>query len=41
MDYELGSEKPNWKYWDAIGDQPARGTADNPIWNEIKASLTK
>jgi hypothetical protein len=42
MDYELGSEKPNWKYWDAIEkeEQPAHGLADNPIWNEIKASLT-
>lgn len=43
MDYELGSEKPNWKYWDAIekGALPARSKADNPIWNEIKGSLTK
>ncbi|WP_245339294.1 glycoside hydrolase family 5 protein [Paenibacillus shirakamiensis] len=43
MDYELGSVKPDWKYWDAIekGKLPARVKAHNPIWNAIQEDLKK
>jgi hypothetical protein len=45
MDYEMGSKKPDWKYWDARdkGELPVRNPSDsdNPIWNEIKNGLTK
>lgn len=41
MDYELGTEKPDWKYWDAIekGELPVRVPTENSIWNAIKQGL--
>mgnify|MGYP001189011861 CR=1 FL=1 len=41
MDYEFGSEKLSWKYWDARDKEEAfiPETSDNPIWNAIKKGL--
>lgn len=43
MDYEFGSEKPSWKYWDARdkGETFIPESSDNPIWNVIKKSLAQ
>ena len=42
MDYELGTEKPSWKYWDAIehGRIPGPGVYKaNPLSSLLKAAI--
>ncbi|MDP8245781.1 MAG: cellulase family glycosylhydrolase [Candidatus Hinthialibacter antarcticus] len=43
MDYELGTEKMGWKYWEAIeaGKHPEslKTREDNPLWNVIQREL--
>jgi len=43
MDYELGSAKPGWPYWQAIEKNQMPGPKtyqrDSPLWNTIKKRL--
>ncbi|WP_397251189.1 glycoside hydrolase family 5 protein [Peribacillus simplex] len=43
MDYQLGNQAPNWKYWEALenGEKPNREEIEvhNPIWNVLKKEL--
>lgn len=43
MDYELGTEKLNWKYWQGIEQGKSHekliNREDNPLWNTILAGL--
>jgi hypothetical protein len=38
MDYELGSGRLGWKYWQAIevGEQPEKPRGDNPLFDVLK-----
>ncbi len=43
MDYELGIDKPHWKYWDSIekGEMPDPKIVykPNPLWDVLKNAL--
>jgi hypothetical protein len=43
MDYELGSGKLSWKYWEAIesGESLEKFRNDNPLFDVIKVDLQK
>ncbi|WP_375163041.1 glycoside hydrolase family 5 protein [Paenibacillus sp. SC116] len=43
MDYELGTDKPHWKYWEAQekGEPYVYGNDDSPIWDVLKQELNK
>ena len=38
MDYELGSGRLGWNYWQAIevGEQPEKPRGDNPLFDVLK-----
>ena len=37
MDYEIGTAKLPWSYWQAVerGERPAPPRQDNPLWRVI------
>jgi len=45
MDYELGAEKLNWKYWQGIeagkSHEELINRHQNPLWNVILERLKK